>query len=62
MTEDMTIIAERAYLAAKEMLEKARQRSRKVFFVVGCYYSEVEGATIGTYFQPRSRGGGSWAG
>ena len=30
MTEDMTIIAEEAYLAAKEILEKARLAGRAV--------------------------------
>ena len=53
MIEDMTIIAEEAYLAAKEILEKARLEQGELF-VVGCSTSEVGGATIGTY----SIGGG----
>ena len=51
MTEDMTIIAEEAYLAAKEILEKARLEQGELF-VVGCSTSEVGGATIGTYSSP----------
>ena len=51
MTEDMTIIAEEAYLAAKEILEKAKLEQGELF-VVGCSTSEVGGATIGTYSSP----------
>ena len=51
MTEDMTIIAEEAYLAAKEILEKARLEQGELL-VVGCATSEVGGATIGTYSSP----------
>ena len=39
MTEDMTIIAEEAYLAAKEILEKARLEQGELF-VVGCSTSD----------------------
>ena len=34
MTEDMTIIAEEAYLAAKEILEKARLEQGELFVVL----------------------------
>ena len=48
MTEDMTIIAEEAYSAAREILEKAKPEAGELF-VVGCSTSEVGGASIGTY-------------
>ena len=51
MTEDMTIIAEEAYSAAKEILEKLSRRQGELF-VVGCSTSEVGGASIGTYSSP----------
>ena len=51
MTEDMTIIAEEAYSAAREILEKAKLEPGELF-VVGCSTSEVGGATIGTYSSP----------
>ena len=51
MTEDMTIIAEEAYSAAREILEKAKLEQRELF-VVGCSTSEVGGAAIGTYSSP----------
>lgn len=41
MTEDMTIIAEEAYSAAREILEKAKLEPGELF-VVGCSTSEVE--------------------
>ena len=40
MTEDMTIIAEEAYSAAREILEKAKPEAGELF-VVGCSTSEV---------------------
>ena len=51
MTEDMTIIAEEAYSAAREILEKAKLEPGELF-VVGCSTSEVGGAAIGTYSSP----------
>ena len=51
MTEDMTIIAEEAYSAAREILEKAKPEAGELF-VVGCSTSEVGGASIGTYSSP----------
>ena len=45
MTEDMTIIAEEAYLAAKEILEKARLEQGELF-VVGCSTSEVASVAL----------------
>ena len=51
MTEDMTIIAEEAYSAAREILEKAKPEVGELF-VVGCSTSEVGGASIGTYSSP----------
>ena len=56
MTEDMTIIAEEAYLAAKEILEKARLEQGELF-VVGCSTSEVGGATIGGIYQATQEAG-----
>ena len=53
MTEDMTIIAEEAYLAAKEILEKARLEQEELF-VVGCSTSEVRGGHIGTDSAPET--------
>ena len=53
MTEDMTIIAEEAYLAAKEILEKARLEQGELF-VVGCSTSEVLGDKIGTASSPET--------
>lgn len=51
MTEDMTIIGEEAYRAAKEILEAA-QLSEGNLFVVGCSTSEVGGAGIGSFSSP----------
>ena len=48
MTEDMTIIAEEAYSAAREILEKAKPEAGELF-VVGCSTSEEGAASIGTY-------------
>ncbi len=51
MTEDMAIIGEEAYRAAKEILEAA-QLSQGDLFVVGCSTSEVSGASIGSFSSP----------
>lgn len=47
----MTIIAEEAYRAAKEILEAA-DLEEGALFVVGCSTSEVGGASIGTFSSP----------
>lgn len=47
----MTIIAEEAYRAAKEILEAA-ELEEGALFVVGCSTSEVGGASIGTFSSP----------
>lgn len=51
MTNDMTIIGEEAYRAAKEVLEAAQLEPGDLF-VVGCSTSEVGGASIGSYSSP----------
>ena len=51
MTEEMTIIGEEAYRAAKEILEIAALEEGAIF-VVGCSTSEVGGAGIGTFSSP----------
>ena len=51
MTEEMTIIGEEAYRAAKELLAEANLKEGQLF-VVGCSTSEVSGATIGTFSSP----------
>ena len=51
MTNDMTIIGEEAYRAAKEILELACLEEGEIF-VVGCSTSEVGGASIGSYSSP----------
>ncbi|MCR5755747.1 MAG: TIGR01440 family protein [Acetatifactor sp.] len=51
MTEDMAIISEEAYRAAKELLEEVHMEPGQLF-VVGCSTSEVGGAGIGTYSSP----------
>lgn len=51
MTEDMTIIGEEAYRAAKEILELAKPEEGALF-VVGCSTSEVGGASIGSFSSP----------
>ena len=51
MTEEMTIIGEEAYRAAKELLEAARLEPGELF-VVGCSTSEVAGAGIGSFSSP----------
>lgn len=51
MTEDMTIIGEEAYRAAKELLEIAGPKEQDIL-VVGCSTSEVGGAGIGTFSSP----------
>lgn len=51
MTEDMTIIGEEAYRAAKEILDAAKMKEGQIF-VVGCSTSEVGGASIGSFSSP----------
>ncbi len=51
MTNDMTIIGEEAYRAAKELLTAANLREGQIL-VVGCSTSEVGGVTIGTFSSP----------
>lgn len=51
MTEDMTVIGEEAYRAAKELLEVAGLEEGDLF-VVGCSTSEVGGAGIGSFSSP----------
>lgn len=51
MTEDMTLIGEEAYRAAKEILEIAQLQEGELF-VTGCSTSEVAGAGIGTFSSP----------
>ena len=51
MTEDMTIIGEEAYRAAKELLSIAEPEENEIL-VVGCSTSEVGGAGIGTFSSP----------
>lgn len=51
MTEDMTLIGEEAYRAAKEILEIAKLKEGQLF-VVGCSTSEVAGAGIGSFSSP----------
>ncbi len=51
MTEEMTIIGEEAYRAAKELLEIAKLEKDQLL-VVGCSTSEVGGAAIGTFSSP----------
>lgn len=51
MTEELTIIGEEAYRAAKELLEAAEPEEKQLF-VVGCSTSEVGGAAIGTFSSP----------
>lgn len=51
MVNEITMIGEEAYRAAKEILEIA-DLSEGDLFVVGCSTSEVGGASIGTYSSP----------
>ena len=51
MTEDLEIIGEEAYRAAKEILEEAALPGGAIF-VVGCSTSEVGGAGIGSFSSP----------
>lgn len=51
MTEEMTIIAQEAYTAVKELLQVAKVESGDIL-VVGCSTSEVAGAGIGTFSSP----------
>lgn len=51
MTNDMTIIGEEAYRAAKELIDTANLEKGQML-VVGCSTSEVAGASIGSYSSP----------
>ena len=51
MTEDMTIIGEEAYRAAKALQDCAQLEEGQIL-VVGCSTSEVGGAGIGTFSSP----------
>ena len=51
MTEEMTIIAQEAYRATKELLQVAEPETGDIL-VVGCSTSEVAGAGIGTFSSP----------
>ena len=51
MREEMTIIGDEAYRAAKELIAIAKPE-RGDIFVVGCSTSEVGGAGIGTFSSP----------
>ncbi len=51
MTEDMTLIGEEAYQAAREILQAAGLKEGQLF-VVGCSTSEVAGAGIGSFSSP----------
>lgn len=51
MTEDMALIGEESYRAAKELLETAGMKEGQLF-VVGCSTSEVSGAGIGSFSSP----------
>ena len=51
MRNDITIIGEEAYRAAKEILGAAGMEAGELF-VVGCSTSEVGGASIGSYSSP----------
>ena len=51
MREEMTIIGDEAYRAAKELIEIAKPEEDAIL-VVGCSTSEVGGAGIGTFSSP----------
>ena len=51
MTEEMAMIGEEAYRAAKELLDAAKLEEQQLF-VVGCSTSEVAGAGIGSFSSP----------
>ena len=51
LTEDMAMIGDEAYGAAKELLERAGLKEGEIL-VVGCSTSEVGGAGIGTFSSP----------
>lgn len=51
MVNEITMIGDEAYRAAKEVLEVAKCRQGDLF-VVGCSTSEVGGASIGTFSSP----------
>lgn len=51
MTNDMTIVSQEAYRAAKELIEISGIEEGQLF-VVGCSTSEVGGASIGSYSSP----------
>lgn len=51
MVNEMTLIGDEAYRAAKELLEAAKLKKGDLF-VVGCSTSEVGGAEIGSFSSP----------
>lgn len=51
MVNEMTLIGDEAYRAAKELLEEAKLKKGDLF-VVGCSTSEVGGAEIGSFSSP----------
>ena len=51
MTQEMTIIGDEAYRAAKELISIALPAEKEIL-VVGCSTSEVGGAGIGTFSSP----------
>ena len=51
MNDDMTMIGQEAYRAAKEILEAAALKKGQIL-VIGCSTSEVGGAGIGTFSSP----------
>ncbi len=51
MVNEMTLIGDEAYRAAKELLEAAKLKKGELF-VVGCSTSEVGGADIGSFSSP----------
>ena len=51
MTEEMNMIAQEAYTAARELLQVAKPEEGDIL-VVGCSTSEVAGAGIGTFSSP----------
>lgn len=55
MTNDLTMIGEEAYRAAKEIMEIAKLEEGDLF-VVGCSTSEVGGESIGSFSSPELAG------
>lgn len=51
MRDEMTLIGEEAYRAAKELIEIGNMKEGQIL-VVGCSTSEVGGAGIGTFSSP----------